>query len=153
MSALLEVEGLRVRLPTAAGPVTVVDGIDYRVEPGEVFGIAGESGSGKTMSVLALMGLLPPGAAVEGRAVFGDRDLLRLPARVLRQLCGRERPNFLQDPMTSINPMLSVCTQLTEDGGSQFLTFSIVSPTRYATSPYRFIVPGVEGAEVPVEVS
>ena len=46
-----------------------------------------------------------------------------------------------------------VCTQLTEDGGSQFLTFSIVTPTRYATTSYRFIVPGVEGAEVPVEVS
>ena len=66
MSALLEVEGLRVRLPVPSGHVTVVDGIDYRVEPGEVFGIAGESGSGKTMSVLALMGLLPPGG--DGRA-------------------------------------------------------------------------------------
>ena len=68
---LLEVEGLRVRLPTPAGHVTVVDGIDYRVEPGEVFGIAGESGSGKTMSVLAARALLPPGA---GR---GPRPLRR----------------------------------------------------------------------------
>ena len=59
--SLLSVESLRVRLPTPAGLVTVVDGVDYEVEPGQVFGVAGESGSGKTMSVLALLGLLPPG--------------------------------------------------------------------------------------------
>lgn len=111
---LLEVEGLRVRLPSPAGPATIVDGIDYGVEPGEVFGIAGESGSGKTMSVLALMGLLPPGAAVEGRAVFEDRDLLRLPSDELRRICGRELAMVFQDPMTSLHPMLSVGTQLTE---------------------------------------
>jgi oligopeptide transport system ATP-binding protein len=114
VNALLEVGGLRVRLPTGAGPATVVDGIDYRVETGEVFGIAGESGSGKTMSVLALMGLLPPGAAVEGRAVFEGSDLLRLSRRGLRQICGRKLAMVFQDPMTSLHPMLSVGTQLTE---------------------------------------
>src|SRR3954449_6590398 len=57
----LAVEGLRVRLPTPAGEVTVVDGVDYDVQPAEVFGIAGESGSGKTVSMLALLGLLPGG--------------------------------------------------------------------------------------------
>ena len=114
MNPLLELEGLRVRLPTPAGHVTVVDGIDYRVEPGEVFGIAGESGSGKTMSVLALLGLLPPGALVEGRALFAGRDLLRLPPKELRRICGRELALVFQDPMTSLHPMLSVGTQLTE---------------------------------------
>jgi oligopeptide transport system ATP-binding protein len=114
VSALLEVESLRVRLPTAAGPATIVDGIDYEVETGEVFGIAGESGSGKTMSVLALMGLLPTGAAVDGRAVFGGRDLLRLPPRELRRICGRELAMVFQDPMTSLHPMLSIGKQLTE---------------------------------------
>ncbi|MDQ4030535.1 MAG: ABC transporter ATP-binding protein [Actinomycetota bacterium] len=111
---MLKVEGLRIRLPTPAGPATVVDGIDYRVEPGEVFGIAGESGSGKTMSALALMGLLPPGAAVEGSAVFHGRDLLRLPPRELRRACGRDLAMVFQDPMTSLHPMLSIGTQLTE---------------------------------------
>jgi oligopeptide transport system ATP-binding protein len=111
---LLEVDGLRVRLPTRAGPATVVDGIGYHVEPGEVFGIAGESGSGKTMSVLALMGLLPPGGAAEGRAIFAGRDLLRLPRRELRRICGRELAMVFQDPMTALHPMLSVGTQLTE---------------------------------------
>ena len=114
MTPILEVERLRVRLPTPDGPATVVDGIDYRIGPGEVFGIAGESGSGKTMSVLTLMGLLPEGAAVEGRAVFEGRDLLRLPPSVLRRICGRELAMVFQDPMTSLHPMLSVGTQLTE---------------------------------------
>ena len=112
--SLLEVEGLRVRLPTDAGPTTIVGGIDYRVEPGEVFGIAGESGSGKTMSVLALMGLLPPAATVEGRVVFDGQDLLRLPPARLRRICGRDLAMVFQDPMTSLHPMLSIGTQLTE---------------------------------------
>jgi oligopeptide transport system ATP-binding protein len=112
--SLLEVECLQIRLPTDAGPAPIVRGIDYRVEPGEVFGIAGESGSGKTMSVLALMGLLPAGAVVEGQAVFEGRDLLRLPRRQLRQICGRELAMVFQDPMTSLHPMLSIGTQLTE---------------------------------------
>ena len=114
MSALLEVQGLRVRLPVPTGHVTVVDGIDYSVEAGEVYGIAGESGSGKTMSVLALMGLLPPGATADGHASFVRRDLLRLPRRELRRICGRELGMVFQDPMTSLHPMLSVGTQLTE---------------------------------------
>jgi oligopeptide/dipeptide ABC transporter ATP-binding protein len=114
VSALLEVDALRVRLPTPEGSATVVDGIDYGVGSGEVFGIAGESGSGKTMSVLALMGLLPKGAAVEGRALFEGRDLLQLPARELRDICGRQLAMVFQDPMTSLHPMLSIGTQLTE---------------------------------------
>ena len=61
VAPLLEVEGLRIHLPTREGSVTVVDGVDYAIKPAEVFGVAGESGSGKTMSVLALLGLLPPG--------------------------------------------------------------------------------------------
>ena len=65
--SVLAVDGLRVSLPTGAGLVPVVNGVDYRVEQGEVFGVAGESGSGKTISMLALLGLLPAGSAVEGR--------------------------------------------------------------------------------------
>ena len=114
MAALLEVEGLRVRLPTPAGLATVVDGVDYEVQPAQVFGVAGESGSGKTMSMLALLGLLPPGARVEGRASFGGRDLLRLRTRQLRGVSGREIGMVFQDPMTSLHPMLSVGRQLTE---------------------------------------
>jgi len=110
----LEVEGLRVRLPTPRGFATVVDGIDYHVEPAQVFGVAGESGSGKTMSMLALLGLLPPGAVVEGRAAFGGQDLLRLKSSDLRAVSGRDIGMVFQDPMTSLHPMLTIGQQLTE---------------------------------------
>ena len=112
--SLLDVEGLRVRLATPNGAVTVVDGVDYSVESGEVFGVAGESGSGKTMSMLALLGLLPEGAVVDGTARFADRDLLRIPRRQLRDILGREIGMVFQDPMTSLHPMLSIGRQLTE---------------------------------------
>jgi oligopeptide transport system ATP-binding protein len=112
--SLLEVDGLRVRLRSGDQLVTVVDGVDYRVEPGEVFGVAGESGSGKTMSMLALLGLLPEGAAVEGSIRFGGRDLLGLTGRQRREIAGQELAMVFQDPLTSLHPMLTVGSQLTE---------------------------------------
>src|SRR3954452_562106 len=110
----LAVEGLRVRLPTPAGDVTVVDGVDYDVQPAEVFGIAGESGSGKTVSMLALLGLLPEGSTVEGSARFGDDDLIGISRRRLQSISGRDIAMVFQDPYTSLHPMLSVGKQLTE---------------------------------------
>jgi oligopeptide transport system ATP-binding protein len=114
VSTLLQVEGLRVKLPTPTGFATVVDGVDYDIQQAQVFGVAGESGSGKTMSMLALLGLLPPGSLVEGRARFGGQDLLRLGAKDLRAVSGRDIGMVFQDPMTSLHPMLSVGRQLTE---------------------------------------
>ena len=114
MSPLLSVSGLRVRLPTASGPVTVVDGVDYEVERGQVFGIAGESGSGKTISVLALLGLLPSGAEVGGSARFDGKELLTLDRRSLREIRGKEIAMVFQDPMTSLHPMMTIEQQLTE---------------------------------------
>jgi oligopeptide/dipeptide ABC transporter ATP-binding protein len=114
MSTLLQVEGLRVKLPTPTGFATVVDGVDYDVEQAQVFGVAGESGSGKTMSMLALLGLLPQGSVVEGRASFGGKDLLRLDAKDLRAVSGRDIGMVFQDPLTSLHPMLSIGRQLTE---------------------------------------
>jgi oligopeptide/dipeptide ABC transporter ATP-binding protein len=114
MSALLEVERLSVRLPSNRGPVTIVDGVDYSVERGQVFGVAGESGSGKTISVLALMQLLPAGAQVAGTARYEGRDLLSLRPRALRQVRGRDVAMVFQDPLTSLHPMLTVGKQLTE---------------------------------------
>jgi oligopeptide/dipeptide ABC transporter ATP-binding protein len=113
-TTLLEVEALRVTLPVRGGAVTVVDGVDYDVAEGEIFGVAGESGSGKTMSVLALMGLLPPGATTTGRARFGDLDLLTLSKRQQRDVRGGRIGMIFQDPMTSLHPMLSVGQQLEE---------------------------------------
>jgi oligopeptide/dipeptide ABC transporter ATP-binding protein len=111
---LLEVEGLRVRLPGARGLLDVVDGVDYAVEQGEVFGVAGESGSGKTMSMLALLGLLPDGAQVEGSVRFDGVDLLGLSRTRLRAISGRDLAMVFQDPLTSLHPMLTVGKQLTE---------------------------------------
>jgi oligopeptide transport system ATP-binding protein len=114
VSTLLEVHGLRVKLPTPTGFATVVDGVDYQVEQAQVFGVAGESGSGKTISMLALLGLLPQGSEVEGTASFGGQDLLQLGSRELRAVSGREIGMVFQDPMTSLHPMLSVGRQLTD---------------------------------------
>jgi oligopeptide transport system ATP-binding protein len=112
--SLLAVEGLRVRLPAPGGAVTVVDGVDYEIEPAQVFGIAGESGSGKTVSMLALFGLLPERSTVEGSARFGGRELLGMPRKQLRKISGRDLSMVFQDPFTSLHPMLSVGQQLTE---------------------------------------
>jgi oligopeptide transport system ATP-binding protein len=114
MTALLEVEGLTVRVPTAERPMPVVHGVGYHVEEGEVFGVAGESGSGKTISALALLGLLPPGASATGRASFDGVDLLSISQRRLRRICGRQIAMVFQDPLTSFHPMLSIGRQMTE---------------------------------------
>jgi oligopeptide transport system ATP-binding protein len=114
VSRLLTVDGLRVRLPTTGGLVTVVDGIDYEVERGQVFGIAGESGSGKTISVLALLGLLPEGALVDGSASFEGRDLLTLGRRSWHEIRGQKIAMVFQDPLTSLHPMMTIERQLTE---------------------------------------
>ena len=112
--SLLTIQGLRVQLPASAGPVTVVDGVDFEVEPGEIFGIAGESGSGKTMSMLALLGLLPDRSTVEGSVRFAGQPLLDLPRRRLREIAGRDLAMVFQDPFTSLHPMLSLGSQLTD---------------------------------------
>jgi oligopeptide transport system ATP-binding protein len=114
VGALLDVDDLRVKLPGAGGGITVVDGISFAVEEGEIFGVAGESGSGKTISTLALLRLLPRGATVEGRAMFGGTDLLKLNGRSLRGKRGNELSMVFQDPMTSLHPMLSIERQMTD---------------------------------------
>ena len=112
--SLLEVEGLQVKIRTEQGEVTIVDGVDYSVEPSQVFGVAGESGSGKTISVLALLRLLPRGASTSGRALYDGRDLLRLSGRALRRVRGRELAMVFQDPLTSLHPMMTIGRQLSE---------------------------------------
>jgi oligopeptide/dipeptide ABC transporter ATP-binding protein len=110
----LAVRELRVQLRTPAGDVTIVDGVDYDVEPGEVLGVAGESGSGKTISMLALLGLLPEGAKVSGQARFGEHELIGMPSPQLRRISGRDLAMVFQDPFTSLHPMLTIGRQLTE---------------------------------------
>jgi oligopeptide/dipeptide ABC transporter ATP-binding protein len=114
MAPLLEVENMTIKLPSDDGPITIVDGIDFSVEPGEIFGVAGESGSGKTMTTLALLRLLPAGARVDGRAMFEGTNLLALRGRALREARGNKLSMVFQDPMTSLHPMLSIERQMTD---------------------------------------
>jgi oligopeptide transport system ATP-binding protein len=147
MTSVLEVSGLRVRLPTGAGLTTIVDGVDYAVESGEVFGVAGESGSGKTISMLALLGLLPHGAVVEGSARFGGRDLLQLSRRELRGVSGRYVGMVFQDPLTSLHPMLSLGRQLTEHT-RRHLGLDRAAATRRALELLEQVrIPDPEGAQ------
>src|SRR6187549_1842564 len=112
---LLSVEDLRVEFWTQRGTVHAVNGISFDVAPGETLGIVGESGCGKSVTSLALLGILPRAARVpSGTAHFEGRDLLTLDDDELREIRGREIAMIFQDPMTSLNPVLTVGRQIRE---------------------------------------
>jgi oligopeptide/dipeptide ABC transporter ATP-binding protein len=113
--ALLSVEDLRVEFSTRRGTVYAVNGISFSVAPGETLGIVGESGCGKSVTALAVLGLLPRNGRVRsGHAVLEGRDLLRQSDRALRAIRGREVAMIFQDPMTSLNPVLTIGRQIRE---------------------------------------
>ncbi len=114
--SLLSVRNLRVRFETHGGTVHAVRGIDLDLEPGETLGIVGESGSGKSVTSLAVMGLVPnpPGIVEAGRIRFDGEEIAGLSQRKLRRLRGKSLAMIFQDPMTSLNPLLTVGRQLTE---------------------------------------
>ena len=116
MSALLDVQGLQVAFPGADGRRTVaVDGVSFDVQRGRTLGIVGESGCGKSVTSLSIMGLLPKGAAeVAGRIVFDGMDLLALPERRMQDLRGDRLAMIFQEPMTSLNPSYTVGDQIAE---------------------------------------
>jgi peptide/nickel transport system ATP-binding protein len=111
---LLEVADLSVRFDTDDGPVHAVDRMSFTLGQGEVLGIVGESGCGKSVTCMSLVRLLPETATVSGRVVFDGRDLLALPPRQLRQVRGREISYVFQEPMTSLNPVFTVGHQIGE---------------------------------------
>ena len=114
--ALLEVDNLKTHFFTREGVVKAVDGISFSVEAGKTLGIVGESGCGKSVTALSLMGLIPkpPARIVEGSVMFQGRDLTKLSERELEDVRGREMAMIFQDPMTSLNPTLKIKTQITE---------------------------------------
>jgi peptide/nickel transport system ATP-binding protein len=114
MPPLLEVGDLSVRFETDDGPVHAVDRLSFALAPGEVLGIVGESGCGKTVTALSLVGLLPETAVISGRVLFEGDDLLALPLSRLRRIRGREIAYVFQEPMTSLNPVLTVGRQIGE---------------------------------------
>jgi oligopeptide/dipeptide ABC transporter ATP-binding protein len=115
-AALLEVRGLATVFDTDAGEVRAVDGVDFSLERGRTLGIVGESGCGKSVTALSIMGLLPrpPGRIAAGEVLFEGEDLLKLPPARLRELRGARLSMIFQEPMTSLNPAFSVGDQVAE---------------------------------------
>jgi peptide/nickel transport system ATP-binding protein len=112
---LLAVRGLKVSFVTPRATLTAVDGIDFEVAPGEVLGLAGESGSGKSLTLRALLRLIRPPGRIEGEVRWRGRDLLRLPEPAMRRVRGGEIGMIFQEPMTALNPVLSVGLQIREN--------------------------------------
>ncbi len=114
--SLLEVRDLRTHFASERGEVRAVDGVDLSVERGRTLGIVGESGCGKSVTALSVMGLVPqpPGRIAGGEVLFEGEDLLRLPARRMRDLRGDKLSMIFQEPMSSLNPAFQVGEQIAE---------------------------------------
>ena len=113
---LLEVKGLKTQFFTQDGVVKAVNGVSFYVEEGETLGIVGESGCGKSVSVLSVMRLIPqpPGRIVDGEVLFNEQNLLDLSDDEIRQVRGNKIAMIFQDPMTSLNPVLTIGRQIGE---------------------------------------
>ncbi|HWO54162.1 MAG TPA: ABC transporter ATP-binding protein [Paenibacillus cookii] len=116
MQPLLEVQDLRVSFPVRGGEVQAVRGIGFHVQPGEAVAIVGESGCGKSVTAQAIMRLLPqhPARIREGTIRFQGKDLLRLKEREMQSIRGKDIGMIFQDPMTSLNPTMTIGRQITE---------------------------------------
>ncbi len=112
--ALLEVKDLHVRFDTPEGEVHAVRGLDFTLEPGEGLAIVGESGSGKSQAMLAIMGLLAENGSATGQALFKGDDLMAMDRHELNRHRGRDIAMIFQDPMTSLNPYLTIERQMVE---------------------------------------
>lgn len=111
---VLEVEDLVVALRTARGLRRAVNGVSFSIGAGEILGVAGESGSGKTLTALSLLGLLPVGARTSGSVRFEGRELLGLKRRQLREVRGKQVALVSQDPSTALHPLIRIEVQMTE---------------------------------------
>lgn len=116
MAVLLEVNNLTTKFYTQAGVVQAVNGISYTINEGETLGIVGESGSGKSVGVLSLMRLIPvpPGEITAGEVFFEDADLLKVSDAAIRNIRGNKIAMIFQDPMTSLNPVVTIGRQISE---------------------------------------
>jgi oligopeptide transport system ATP-binding protein len=113
---LLQVDNLRTRFHIPEGTVFAVNGISFTINEGETLAVVGESGCGKSVTMLSILGLIPvpPGEIVTGKAIFRDKDLLKLPDTEFEHLRGEALAMIFQDPMTSLNPVLTIGRQITE---------------------------------------
>jgi len=115
-ATLLSVKDLRTRFHIPEGTVYAVNGISYELHQGETLAVVGESGCGKSVSMMSILGLIPtpPGEIASGSAIYRDRDLLKLSESDLEDVRGREIAMIFQDPMTALNPVLTIGRQLSE---------------------------------------
>ena len=113
---LLDVQGLETQFKTPDGIVHAVNGVSFGLEEGETLGVVGESGCGKSVTMLSVLGLIPspPGKVTEGKALFFGQDLLKMSREEIRHVRGAQISMVFQDPMTSLNPVLTIGRQLTE---------------------------------------
>lgn len=114
MTPLLFIESLSIRFHTPEGYIKAVDKVDLQLAAGETLAIVGESGAGKSQLFHAVMGLLPRNAQAQGRLCFAGTELLGQPPRILNQFRGKRMAMIFQDPMTALNPLLTIGRQLTE---------------------------------------
>lgn len=113
---LLDVQGLETQFRTPDGVVHAVNGVSFAVKEGETLGVVGESGCGKSVTMLSVLGLIPspPGKVTAGKAIFNGRDLLQMSKEEIRHVRGAQISMIFQDPMTSLNPVLTIGRQLEE---------------------------------------
>jgi len=115
MTRLLEIDGLRTHIRQRRGLVRAVDGVSLQVDSGETLGLVGESGCGKSMTAMSILRLLPPGGFIaEGSVRLGDTDLVRLHEDDMRQVRGNDVSVVFQDPMTALNPTMTIGRQVAE---------------------------------------
>jgi peptide/nickel transport system ATP-binding protein len=115
MTALLEVKNLRVEFPTRRGTLLALDDISFSIAPGEILGVVGESGAGKSLTGAAIIGLLePPGRIAGGEVRLAGQRIDNLPYDAMRKIRGRQIGAIFQDPLTSLNPLYTVGRQITE---------------------------------------
>ncbi|PIP71072.1 MAG: peptide ABC transporter ATP-binding protein, partial [Nitrospirae bacterium CG22_combo_CG10-13_8_21_14_all_44_11] len=112
--SLLGINSLDILFRTSTKPIKVVSGLSFNINESEVFGLVGESGCGKSLTALAVMGILPPNAYAEGVINFKGTDLLKLNREPMRRLRGKELAMIFQEPMTSLNPVLTIGYQIAE---------------------------------------
>jgi len=112
--SLLAVRDLNIYFRSAENPVKVVSDLSFSIKESEIFGLAGESGCGKSITALSIMGILPSNAIADGDIFFRNKDLLKLDRESMRQLRGREISMIFQEPMTSLNPVLTIGYQIAE---------------------------------------
>ena len=145
MTALLEVRNLRVEFPSRRGTLLALDDISFSIQPGEILGVVGESGAGKSLTGSAIIGLLdPPGRIAGGEIHLAGQRIDNLPYEAMRKIRGRQIGAIFQDPLTSLNPLYTIGRQLTET----ILTHLPVSEDEARKRAIKLLQEtGIQGAE------